>query len=82
MFSIVIESVDGASRGSSGIGPVVTVVGLTIVSALVLTWLINRLPGSNENTGASPFSRRRRNDPFGRPPEDPMDQPPRSPFDP
>lgn len=58
-----------ASRGSSGIGPVVWVVGLTIASALVLTWLINRLPGSDENTGASPFTRRRRNDPFDQPPD-------------
>jgi hypothetical protein len=49
---------------------VVIAVGLTIASALVLSWLINRLPGSNENTGASPFRRRHRNDPFGRPPDD------------
>ncbi len=71
-----------ASQGSSGIGPVVTVVGLTIASALVLSWIIHRLPGSNENTGASPFRRRQRKDPFGQPPDDPMDRPPRSPFDP
>jgi len=62
----------GSSSGSSGVGPVVIAVGLTIASALVLSWLINRLPGSNENTGASPFRRRGRgrNDPFGRPPGD------------
>ena len=60
----------GSSSGSSGVGPVVIAVGLTIASALVLSWLINRLPGSNENTGASPFRRRGRNDPFGRPPDD------------
>ncbi len=60
----------GSSSGSSGVGPVVIAVGLTIASALVLSWLINRLPGSNENTGASPFRRWRRNDPFGRPPDD------------
>jgi hypothetical protein len=60
----------GSSSGSSGVGPVVIAVGLTIASALVLSWLINRLPGSNENTGASPFRRRSRNDPFGRPPVD------------
>lgn len=70
-----------ASQGSSGMGPVVVVVGLTIASALILTFLINRLPGSNENTGASPFRRRQRKDPFGQPPDDPMDRPPTSPFD-
>lgn len=82
MLGIVLASVENASRGSSGIGPVVIVVGLTIASALVLTWLVNRLPGSNENTGASPFGRWRRSNSFDRPPEDPMDRPPRSPFDP
>jgi hypothetical protein len=70
-----------SSQGSSGIGPVVTVVGLTIASALVLTFVVSKLPGSNENTGASPFKRRRRKDPFGQPPDDPMDRPPTSPFD-
>ena len=80
MLSVLIASVEGASRGSSGVGPVVIVVGLTITSALVLSWLINRLPGSNENTGAHPFSRRRRSDPFDGPPDDPMAGPPRSPF--
>lgn len=82
MLGIVFESVERASRGSSGIGPVVMVVGLTIASALVLSWVIHRLPGSNENTGASPFSRWRRRNPFDGPPEDPNDRPPRSPFDP
>ncbi len=67
---IVGVVVAGSSQGSSGIGPVVIAVGLTIASVLVLSWLINRLPGSNENTGASPFRRRRRKDPFGRPPDD------------
>ena len=81
MSAVLLASVEGASRGSSGLGPVVVVVGLTIASALVLSWLINRLPGSNENTGASPFSRWRRRNPFDRPPEDPMDSPPRGPFD-
>ena len=81
MLVIVLESVERSSRGSSGIGPVVMVVGLTIASALVLSWVIHRLPGSNENTGASPFSRWRRRDPFDRPPEDPMDRPPNTPFD-
>ncbi len=80
MLAIVIASVDGASRGSSGIGPVFIAVGLTITSALVLAWLINRLPGSNENTGASPFARWRRSDPFDRPPEDTNNRPPRGPF--
>jgi len=77
----VIASVEGGSRGSSGLGPVVIVVGLTIGGALVLTWLFNRLPGSNENTGASPFGRWRRSNSFDRPPEKPKDQPPRGPFD-
>ncbi len=80
MFPVLIASAGGASRGSSGLGPVVIVVGLTITSALVLSWLINRLPGSNENTGASPFSRRRRTDPFDQPPDDTMDHPPHGPF--
>jgi len=77
----VIASVESGSRGSSGLGPVVIVVGLTIGGALVLTWLFNRLPGSNENTGASPFGRWRRSNSFDRPPEKPKDQPPRGPFD-
>ena len=77
----VIASVESGSRGSSGLGPVVIVVGLTIGGALVLTWLFNRLPGSNENTGASPFGRWRRSNSFDRPPEKPKDHPPRGPFD-
>lgn len=80
MSDIMIASVEGASRGSSGIGPVVIVVVITIASALVLTWLINRLPGSNENTGASPFSRWRGRNPLERRPDDPADDPPRGPF--
>jgi hypothetical protein len=67
---IVGVVVAASSQGSSGIGPVVIAVGLTIASVLVLSWLINRLPGSNENTGAGPFRRRRREDPFRRPPDD------------
>ncbi len=81
MLGIVLESVERTSRGSSGIGPVVMVVGLTIASALVLSWVIHRLPGSNENTGASPFSGWRRRNPFDRTPEDPTDRSPRTPFD-
>lgn len=81
-MGMMLASVESSSRGSSGIGPVVIVVGLTIASALVLSWVIHRLPGSNENTGASPFSRWRRRNPFDRPPEGPTDGPPRSPFDP
>jgi len=74
-LQIVGVVVAESSQGSSGVGPVVIAVGLTIGSVLVLSWLINRLPGSNENTGASPFRRRRgrRKDPFGRPPDDSMD---------
>jgi hypothetical protein len=85
VFAVLTASafVANSSQGSSGIGPVVMVVGLTIGSALVLSWLFGRLPGSNENTGASPFAGwRRRKDPFGSPPDDPMDRPPKSPFDP
>lgn len=82
MSALLIASVEGASRGSSGIGPVVTAVGLTIGSVLVLSWLIGKLPGSNENTGASPFAGwRRRKNPFDRPPESPTDRPSRGPFD-
>jgi hypothetical protein len=79
MFATVTHVVAASSSGSSGLGPVFIAVGLTIVSALVLAWIIGRLPGSNENTGAGPFSRRRRN-PFDAPPGD--DQPRRGPFDP
>jgi hypothetical protein len=71
-LQIVGGVVAEASRGSSGIGPVVIAAGLTIASVLVLSWVINRLPGSNENTGASPFRRRGREDPFRRPPDDSM----------
>ncbi|HSP28431.1 MAG TPA: hypothetical protein VLN74_07765 [Ilumatobacteraceae bacterium] len=81
MLGIVFESVERTSRGSSGIGPVVMVVGLTIASALVLSWVSHRLPGSNENTGASPFSRGRRRNPFDQPPEDTTDRSPNTPFD-
>jgi hypothetical protein len=76
----VAHLVATSSQGDSGIGPVVIAVGLTLASVLVLSWLIRRLPGSNENTGASPFRRRRR-DPFGAPPGDSIDPPSRSPFD-
>jgi len=79
-FEVAGAVVAGSSRGSSGMGPVVIAVGLTVGSALLLSWVIGKLPGSDENTGASPFSRRRRKDPFGRPPDDPMDQPPQGPF--
>jgi hypothetical protein len=81
VLSFMIAGVDGGSRGSSGLGPVVIVVVLTIVSALVLTFIVSRLPGSNENTGASPFGRWRRTDSFDRPPKKSKDQPPRGPFD-
>jgi hypothetical protein len=53
---------------------------LTIASVLLLSWLIGRLPGSDENTGAGVFSRRRR-DPFGEPPDDAPGRPRRDPFD-
>jgi len=80
VLSLLIASVEGSSRGSSGIGPVVIAVGLTITSALVLTFVIRRMPGSNENTGAGPFSRRRRTDPLDPPPQDPWGRPPRDSF--
>jgi hypothetical protein len=76
----VVQVLASSSRGDSGIGPVLIAVGLTVASALVLSWLIGRLPGSNENTGAGVFSRRRRRDPFEQPPDD-ADPPPRGPFD-
>lgn len=82
MSAVLLASLEGGSRGSSGIGPVVIAVGLTIGSVLVLSWLIGKLPGSNENTGAGPFSGWRRKNPFDRPPEDPTDRRPRGPFDP
>jgi hypothetical protein len=78
-----VEMLASSSRGDSGIGPVVIAVGLTVASALLLSWIIGKLPGSNENTGAGVFSRRRsrRNDPFGQPPEDTGEQRRRGPFD-
>jgi hypothetical protein len=77
----VVQVVAGASQGDSGIGPVFIAVGLTVASALLLSWLIGRLPGSNENTGAGVFRRRRPRDPFAQPPDDTDDAGPRSPFD-
>ena len=76
----VAQVVARASQGDSGIGPVAIVVGLTVASVLLLSWLIGRLPGSDENTGAGVFSRRRR-DPFAGPPDDTTDRPQRGPFD-
>jgi hypothetical protein len=78
-----LQVLASSSRGDSGIGPVFIAVGLTVASALVLSWVIGKLPGSNENTGAGVFTRRRqrRNDPFGQPPEDTGDQRRRGPFD-
>lgn len=77
---VVVELMATSSRGDSGIGPVAIAVGLTIASVLVLSWVIRRLPGSDENTGAGVFRRRPR-DPFGQPPDE-SDRPPRrGPFD-
>jgi hypothetical protein len=78
-----LQLLASSTRGDSGIGPVMIAVGLTVASALILSWVIGRLPGSNENTGAGVFSRRRprRNDPFGKPPEDSGDPRRRGPFD-
>jgi hypothetical protein len=77
-----VQVLASSSRGDSGIGPVVIAVGLTVASALLLSWIIGRLPGSNENTGAGVFSRRRRRrDPFGQPPEDTDEPRRRGPFD-
>lgn len=80
MSAILVQVVASGSRGDSGIGPVVIAVGLTIASVLVLSWVIRRLPGSDENTGAGVFRRRPR-DPFGQPPDDRDDPPRRGPFD-
>jgi hypothetical protein len=68
------------SNGGFSIGPVVIAVGLTVASALLLSWVIGRLPGSTENTGAGVFRRRRR-DPFGEPPDDRPEPRQRGPFD-
>ncbi|MGB0112665.1 MAG: hypothetical protein WBP59_05550 [Ilumatobacteraceae bacterium] len=80
MLPLLIASADGGSRGSSGIGPVLTVIALTIASALVLSWVFHRLPGSDENTGASPFGRRRRQGPFDPPDDDIPDSSSNGPF--
>lgn len=69
-----------SSNGSSGVGLVVTVVILTVGAALVMSWLIGRLPEKNDDKWM-PFSRRRRNDPFNRPPSGPSNPPPSGPFD-
>lgn len=76
----VVQVLARSSQGDSGIGPVLIAVGLTVASALALSWLIRRLPGSDENTGAGVFSRRRR-DPFDSPPDDEPEPPRRGPFD-
>jgi hypothetical protein len=76
---VAVHVLASASRGEFSVGPVVVVVGIAVSSALLLAWVIGRLPGSDENTGAGLFSRRRR-DPFERPPDD-GDRPRRGPFD-
>jgi hypothetical protein len=78
---IAVDPVVGqTSDGGFSIGPVVVAVGLTVASVLLLSWVIGRLPGSDENTGAGVFRRRRR-DPFGRPPDDRPEPRQRGPFD-
>ena len=72
-------AVSDSSGGSSGVGLVVLVVALTIGSAIVLSWLIGKLP--EKRPGTPLFPRRSKKDPFSRPPDGPMDQPPRGPFD-
>ena len=80
MLHVAVDQIVArTSQGDSGIGPVVIAFGLTVASVLVLSWLIRRLPGSDENTGAGVFSRRRRG-PFAGRPDDAPD-PPRGPFD-
>ena len=76
----VVHLVATSSQGDSGIGPVVIAVGLTLASVLVLSWLIGKLPGSNESTGDTPLFRRQRN-PFDEPPDDTIDPPSRGTFD-
>lgn len=78
---IAVEQVVAqASDGGFSIGPVIIAVGLTVASVLLLSWVIGRLPGSDENTGDGVFRRRRR-DPFGRPPDDRPEPRQRGPFD-
>ena len=72
-------TVSSSSGGSSGVGLVVLVVALTIGSALVLAWLIGRLP--EKRPGTPLFTRRSKRDPFAHPPDGPMDPPPKGPFD-
>ena len=61
-------------------GLVVTVVILTIGAALVMSWLIGRLPEKTDDKWM-PYARRRRSNPFNRPPSGPSNPPPRGPFD-
>ena len=62
MLAVVLSSAEAGSQGSSGVGPVVIVVGLTIASALVLTWIVNRLPdwGAGSRWAPLRWGRRRR----------------------
>ena len=72
------------SQGDSGIGPVVIVVGLTIASALVLTWIVNRLPDWGKGSRLDPANWRRRADPGTGIPDDRDgrdDRPPSGPFE-
>ena len=83
MLAVVLSSAEAGLRGSSGVGPVVIVVGLTVASALVLTWIVNRLPdwGAGSRWDPLRWGRRRRTNPFGAPPENPDDRPPSGPFE-
>ena len=69
------------SQGDSGIGPVFIVVGLTIASALVLTWIVNRLPDWGKGSRLDPVNWRRRPNPRSGIPDDPENRPPSGPFE-
>ncbi len=80
MPSLQLAVVGSSSNGGSGVGLVVTVVVLTIGAALVLSWLIGRLPEKTDGVSL-PFTRRRRKNPFDHPPGGPANPPPKGPFD-
>lgn len=69
-----------SSQGDSGIGPVIIVVAITIGAALVLTWIVNRLPDWGAGSRFDPLRWRRRGTPQTGLPDDPDDRPPSGPF--
>lgn len=69
------------SRGDSGIGPVIIVVALTVGAALVLTWIVKRLPDWGAGSRWDPLTWGRRSSPRRGVREDPDERPPSGPIE-